>query len=342
MVFSLDTLKNPSNNVFGIESVEEISSFFEETLQMIISEQEEFLNMISEAVLDVNLNIKHEWNINFNIFEKIFDWFVKILDKISSYFLSFLVQLLSKNNQLKYYKKRLERYEGSIRYNKPYYEFRNLDLSTSYTSYQTEVEREYNDIISNLSRIKLATSMSEINSIISNMKNETLPTNIEEELNSIRGKVLGSMNPITAQDFADALFVYFRGESKKKDNVGIFEKNIDSDRIKVAYRDYYNANKQESRIKRDKNILRIEALKQKAQIKLIKPTEYIPEYKSNPDIISDYNYIITQKCRKVKSICDIYLMVFSAKLDALREYNLLNREILLIAIKQMVREERKL
>ena len=63
-----------------------------------------------------------------------------------------------------------------------------------------------------------------------------------------------------------------------------------------------------------------------------------PKEKLSSELKQIYNNIIMDGCKKVKEICNIYSLLFSAKLDALKEYNLMNREILLAACKEIVKE----
>ena len=62
------------------------------------------------------------------------------------------------------------------------------------------------------------------------------------------------------------------------------------------------------------------ATAQKAKIRTINPNKYLSEgMKMNPQILGMYNNIVVNSCRTVKAICDTYVMLFSAKLDALKE-----------------------
>ena len=125
--------------------------------------------------------------------------------------------------------------------------------------------------------------------------------------------------------------------------LGLLSKNVTftNSYIKEAYDSYFNYSKQRSIIQRESHKLTAQALAQKTKIRTTNPFNYIEVSNLSPDVITQYNSIISIKCRKIKDICDIYRLYYSAKLDALKEYNCQNINILAAAVNEIIKEEKK-
>lgn len=351
-VFSVNTIKESKTkdistpSEFG--SIDIYGSFFEQSLDLILDETKTFETLlckeisvsegfIGDLIIDYAKN-KIKMIDPTEIFSNIFDWFISAFEKLGKSFCAFLLNFVNRDAQLSLYKKKLGLYRGSVRYTKPYFEYRNLEYDSSYTSYKIEVENVYNNLNKKLLELSDAKSLTDVSTMVERIKDNSEYN--EEYISELRGKVLGLNKLVSMEEYPDALFNYYRtSELPVSKRVGMFEKNIDGNRIRQAYNAYYSASKQESSINKDIMKTKLTATAQKAKIRTINPNKYLSDgMKMNPQILGIYNNIVVNSCRTVKAICDVYVMLFSAKLDALKEYNITNREILLLAIKQIVKE----
>ena len=348
MVFSIDTIKESKENLLFTENnaVEEYSSYFDQTLALLMQEDIEFNSLLSSEVLsegilsDIIIKAASEKlkTIDYGaIFAKIFDWFIEAIERLVSSFGAFLLNFVNKDAQLKGFKSKLMKLRGPVRYTKSYYEYQNLDISTSYTTYQAEIEKEYNDLVNRLQLLGSCKNNTDIAAMMSEIK---VDLNDDTYLDMARARVLGSNVPITEAEYANALFVYFRGSATPIDPMArMFEKNIDGNRVHQAAEQYFNSRAQEAKIRRDQAVLKAEALKEKVKLRTLNPNNYLSgNMKMESEARQLYNSIVGLKCRRVKAVCDIYRLLFSAKIDALRDYTLMNKEILLEACKEIVRE----
>ena len=203
--------------------------------------------------------------------------------------------------------------------------------------YQAEIEKEYNDLVNRLQLLGSCKNNTDIAAMMSEIK---VDLNDDTYLDMARARVLGSNVPITEAEYANALFVYFRGSATPIDPMArMFEKNIDGNRVHQAAEQYFNSRAQEAKIRRDQAVLKAEALKEKVKLRTLNPNNYLSgNMKMESEARQLYNSIVGLKCRRVKAVCDIYRLLFSAKIDALRDYTLMNKEILLEACKEIVRE----
>lgn len=353
MVFSIDTIKesktrslpNIETEVVNYEDV----NWFNMSLQMVLEESVEFNNMIFSteggigdliygAAANAVKNIMKAIN-PYDILAKVFDWFVNSLARLGRYFEAFLLNFLNDDIELKAYKKKLEQYRGSVKLNSSYYEYRNLDISTSYTTYEAEIEREYDNLIKDLEELRYMKSSNDVAEYINNMSQ--LNQYEEADIDAMRGRVLGLNHPVTKENYPDALFSFFRTTETPIDpNLGFFSKdNISGLRVHEAYKAYYQSGTQKAQIRRDIIKMKTGAMKEKAKVRLVNPSDFLSQQASmNSQVVRIYNNIVTNKCKKIQAVCDIYVMLFGAKIDALKEYNITNKKILLEACKKIVRE----
>lgn len=353
MVFSTNTIlesKKLKNNVNNIQEANIPDSWFEETLNSILTESCNFETMISESLVGSLLSFNISGSVtkgakdkisNFNfesIFAKIFEWFISAITKLFRSFLAFLSGFLNKDLQLKSMKNKLANFRGSIRYTKDYYVYRNLEASKSYTSYQVELENVYDNISSAMSYLANCKSLTDIERVLNKIKDNNIYS--VDEMDSLRGRVLGKNDPVSSADFPRELFKLFRTtEQPITPNVSLFGKNIDGNRVYEAYDSYFNSSKQEKIVKKDYMKMKFDAEKEKVKLKTLKLNDFLnDDVKLSQDLKQIYRNIIMDGCRKVKDICAIYSLFFSAKLDAMKEYNIMNRNILLIACKEIIKE----
>ena len=346
MVFSINTLNESLNKPFYKESNKEDDnfSFFESSLTLLITEQREFeYNMIqlSEGIMSNIVSNKIEKIKSIDIQElllKIFDWFIDAINKSQETFLIFLAKFINRDKRIKLFKRKLESFEGTIVYNSKYYDYTNILSDSSYTDYKDEISKVYDEFVDSLSKLSKHNTPVELASILSDIK--TSSEYNSEDLDNIRGKIVGKNILVSKEDFATELFKYFRN-GRETPQLSFGKHIFDNSIIKDAYNSFFNYSKQRSIIQRESNKLTSQAKLQKAKIKTTNIFKYMDISNLSSDIINQYSNIVSIKCRKIKDICDIYRLYYSAKLDALKEYNYQSSKILSIAISEIIRQEGK-
>lgn len=349
MIFSIDRINEANNSSIPKQNVQVESkdfSFFENTLNVIMNEQIEFevnLIQVNEGLLGKaakhvvskqfdkikSLNIK-------DILSKILDMFVEAVQKLEEMFSVFLVSLINKNTRIKLYKNKLSNFNSSITFNKKNFDYSNILENNTFSSYESEITKVYDSFVDSLVSLNKATTPVELAKILSDIKDDSKYDS--EDLDIIRGKLLSKNINVSTSDFADELFKYFRNGKSEPNKKSV----ISSTEVKKIAETYFDNKKQESIIKRESTKLRTKAFSLKAKIKTANIFTYVPDNVSiNMSCVQDYNTIVNSKCRKIRDICDIYRLYYSAKIDALKEYNYKCRDILIEAIKEIVKEEAK-
>lgn len=284
MVFSAQTIKSCNFSVFKENTEEEITyndkSFFIKTLDYLADNNKQMNYLITD--LFSKDNIQEEFT---DLLCNIIQDFLDILNKILDDFNSFIVELSSKKNEIK---SNLYCPDIDIYYPEDRYEYTNLGTSTSRTTFKNSIETELGNLLLNLTK-------------------NTLEEEIEDNSNyfyDIQGKILGSEDPISKEDFPNRLYNFYRGE--------ISDYNITSDEIKQIYTNYSNFDKNIKMIQKDKSDMEQSALNIQKYIMSLKIEKYI----KNPEVT---NQIFEKEIGRIKFICDTYLLVFSAKLDAVKD-----------------------
>lgn len=350
MVFSTDIIKNMNPDSIKREKIEAINyeenTLFETALEMILSESIEFNNMISsidyinEMIVGEakeSIDTKAEVINLQDFFCKIFDWFIESITKLSNHFNGFLLNFTSGNKELEDYKKKLSNYNKSIKFTHPYYQYKNLFIESSYTSFENEINKEYDSLISDLEKLKNIKSNMQIVDYVDEMYNRR--QNENDEIDSLRGRILGANKMITKELYPDSLFLYFRTTSTPINSELENNNIISSDRIKEAYDSFYKSSSQKMQIRRDYMKMKTSASKINEKYKDIKSKDFLPTLsENNGSVIRIYNNIISYRCKRMKAICEIYTTFFAAKLDAIKEYNFTNKKILLETCTQIVKD----
>lgn len=349
MVFSVDTVINSKNTKLSNPLILDESEFdfdkslFAEALEIISDGQNDFFTEMNELLTNegiasnmVNNSLK-EFDFR-TILEKIFDLFVAAIERLGASFCSFLLNFVNDDAELKMYKNKLSMFRGSVHYNKPYYEYKNLGIDTSVAlDYKRDIDDVYNEVESSLKSFSNISNKEDLNSAFTNLLSSY---NESDKLSKIRGRLCNQQS-VSADDYADSLFSNFRTTDEPIDpRAKFYQKNIKGDRVHLAYKDFFDSSKQISIIKRDQWKFKAQATAEKMRLRTIKASSYFDnDLLYNASNLVAYNRIISYKCKEIKEICNIYVLYYSAKLDAIKQYNRTNKEILLLACKAIAKED---
>jgi hypothetical protein len=223
------------------------------------------------------------------------------------------------------------------------YNFQNLGinnkLNTSYTEYSADMGDVVDSLLEDLEDVRECTTKEDISRILDDL-NDDRESNAEY-VGYVRGKLVGEYNTIIeASDFADRLFVYFHGsDTVTIPNLGFFDKpNINRDRILEAYKGYFDYNVQKAEVDNFIHKCQSECRTDKMKLRKIQAKEYLDnDLLRTAEAMAAFNSVVNSRARLIQDVCNVYLQFFSAKLDAMKEYTILNRNILFECIKQMER-----
>ena len=322
-IFSVDNVKNSLNNKNKytiIDDNEYLSEFyFFKSMKYANESYSSLLNELNSMDLSHGIvdNIYSQKIKLFNPVEcmnVIVERFENNCNNLMEDFKNYLYSIYNKDfTKSKDY---IDKFNKSIYYPYERYIFKNLSSNTTY--------------INNISKL-LSTNFSRLSDFIKMLKDvreEDVIRNLESiiidkdvnRMNSVRGFLLGK-DRIEEQEYGNELFKFFRIEKMDANST------IDSDRIKSAYANYIDNNS-------------IDVISRE----ITKFTDLIKNIVSGLDSFSIgdrikteegillYNNIITEYCKELEEICNIFLLYIGAKLDAYKEFCSTNSIIITIIL----------
>ena len=343
MVFSTETIKYATNkSIFNNkQNIGDIDnkSFFIESLDLISQEQRVFKSLLNESfsreiiyegVASDLLKSAIKRIDPKKIITNIFQGFLKLLETLWNKFHAFMLDYMGKNNVLKRYRNKLETINVSVYFPENRYMYTNLGTSTSYTTFKNELEKEYSSLVLNISKFRDFKTYENLFIEIENMKNQIDFS--DEYFDSIRGNVVASSTPVKKEEFTNSLYEYFRNNG-----IAISEGYILPEEIRLACNQYFDYSKTIKQIQKDKSDLSNTAKDLQKKILSINLEEYIKDNIPS-DAHAMFISVLKDKARRLNDICNIYLHVFSIKLDAVKESYSQYTKMLMTACKQIVKE----
>lgn len=343
MIFSVDTIKESANKSLPRNTVTESFSdfsFFESTLMGIIDEQSEFeytISCVCEGLVGDKVVSKIKSIKISDIISKIFDWFINAIKKLNDIFIGLLVKLINKDKRIKLYGKKIQNYMGSIVYNHPYFIYTNIITDNGFASFEEDIKRETETLVQCVNDLTQYTNTETLSNVLSTIKDET--ARYADDLSIIRGKIVGKNRLVQSTEFGEELFMYFRNGSSKPTST--HNHTITPDGIQKAYNDYNSLDKQKLIVQRESKKLTSKANEQKKKICSTKITDFVDKSIVDRNVLNTYKGIVDIKCRKLKDICDIYRIYYSARLEAINNFNKQNETILTDVISEIVKGGKK-
>ena len=332
MIFSTKTISSCSFNMNNTtKNNNNDFSLFNETLDMISEEQKTFRVLFYNEGFKEFVKDSIEPNINFGkLIKNIIKGFMDILDKIWNRFHAFLLDFTRKSSVIKRYKNKLETIEKQVYYPETRYIYTNLGTSTSYTTFRNEMDKEFSNLILNMSKLHDFNTYEKLVLEIERIKDEIDMT--EDYFDKVRGNIISSNTSVKKQEFVGELYKYFRNNS-----VQVTEGYILPQEIKLACDEYFSYDKKLKQLQRDRQDLKNAAKELEKNIMNVNLKDYVRE-----DIPKEaqtiFTSILQNKVKRVNEMCNIYLQVFSIKLDAIKDSYQQYSKILMFACKEIVKE----
>ena len=265
-----------------------------------------------------------------NIIRFIIDSFIKLIKRIWREFEAICMSLVTKSSQIKRLAPRLANLKDPIPYNEPIFNYTHTTDDTSRTDLQEQLDRVYIDLNNLLNSFDKLKNQRDIEIAINNFRNEQLLD--EEKYDEIRGRMLGTNSYISANDYANELFRYFRNGRSEAEYVG----SLSPENIKYRLDLWEREPKLIKAYQRDRDKLERAGNKLVSDIKRSKIDKYLEEVPAN--ILQLYSEMINRTSHRVKNTCSIFLLFYSQKLDAARAEFADNTKILFSVARYVVRE----
>lgn len=287
---------------------------FADSLNMILDESKNYFVMmentyhINEASLSDYIR-----KIDFKkIFKFIFEKFIDILKAIWDRFRAAYHSFTSKAMLLKKYRKKLENIDWDVEIDAYPSTYTNLDSSTNISMYKMSLNEQYSILTGELMRISNSKGLSDIHTIIFGIKNDM--DSLTDFLDQQRGICIGSREKISKEEFPRLAVEYFKPDKKVSSNV------MHPSEVKAYTRDYFESKNIEKTITKDQDILESTARSMINKFNSLNISTFAPKQEINNEISSMFVEIIREYCNRIQGICNIYIQLFSIKLDVFKLY----------------------
>lgn len=350
---SLLNLKPASNGVdHTIIEVSEDHSFFLEALDLIQESNNELRNMFDDVfdeayfsdLADKVKDSKILYNRKFSfgsIIGFILQMFLKAIDKLWVRFKALFIRLLDSEGSIKHYAYALENYDEELKTYIPYYIYTNLDIDIPSGMLKSIFIDEYDDLYDRLQKLSKLPSKDEMIDGLRQVYQEIVQQiDTGNYYNKIRGKIMGKIDGtiITEESFQDQLYRLFRNNME---DPYTYKDNMPSYEVRKAFERHKNYKNMKKTLEKQKNDTKNTATDINKKITKIKGSDIFSQYVPiDYELEHALNQVLQLKSGQVSKVCDLILMAYSAKLDAIKESAIQDKRILQAAISQIIIKEK--
>lgn len=259
----------------------------------------------------------------------IIDWFIKMIQQIWGKFKSMFQKIVYNDETIKKYEDKLRNLKGSFNIDFERYNYTCFDADIPSINLKTQFNTDYNDLIGKLESIRDLKSKQERIYRMQVVESEVSTKSKDPAYyDKVRQITLGLPYMVSSDNYAEELFNRFRdGGSFRSSKIDRIEVSIILDR-------YFKSKEIKKQLEESKKetIKSADDVKSKiGRLSLQKlNSSYVP-YDMEEEVL--FNKIINTKTGEVSNVCNIFVMAFSAKLDAVKEAIAQDKRILFEAIK---------
>ena len=331
--------------------VSEDHSFFIEALDLIQKNNEEMRNMLNDILSEAYFsdladkvkNSKILYNRRFSfgsVIGFIFQLFLKALDQLWLRFKALFLRLLDSDGSIKHYAPALGSFDEELKTYIPYYIYTNLDIDIPNGLLKYVFNEEYDDLYDKLQTIsKLDTKDKMIDGLHQIYQQVVQQLETGNYYNKMRGKIMGKTDGtiITEESFQKQLYRLFRNNMDEPYKGNTY---MPSYEVRNALTRFMNYKQNKKTLEKDISSTKSTAKQVESKMKKIKAEDIFEQYKPiDYEIEHALNQVLQLKSGQVQKVCDLIVMAYSAKLDALKEAIIQDRRILQAAISQIIIKE---
>lgn len=347
MIVSHNDLYVSSNDSIRLS---EDTNLFSYSIECLIESDEQLRNMLIDVYneaygpRDILNNLK-EFNKKFDfikIIKYIIDLFNKVITKLFKRFMYLLTELNYSDYTIKKYKKELQNYNQSIEINFEHYNYTNLDAPIPNPDLFLRFREEYQDTLERLKEIG-KTSENKDNFIRNiNTYKDSISAEISNGYyNKLRKEIVNTSGMIhdndvvTVDNYATKLFACFRHCVTTPIDGKV---TLSHDMIKESLHRFLGSKDLIKKVENQKN--KIQNVGDKVVSDLQKKSA--KDFLTSGGISIDYDVefaldqLLKVKAGQLSENCNIYVLAFSAKLDAIKEAIVIDKKILYKALENVI------
>lgn len=331
---NVELYKNkPTND--SIKTISEETSLFIESLNILRESNGFFNNLFKNAYSNIVVAESSERDRVYikefsfkDIIENIIEFFIDAIKSLWAKFKNLFHKITYSDKTIDKYADRLRNIQGEFTIPFPRYIYTCFDEDMPSINLKNTFYEDYSRLEERINEIaELKTEAERIT------KMESIEATIREDVSSawydkLRQKTIGRSYMISSADYASELFNVFRDGGKETTS------KINGTEITNILNRYTNNKSLQRLIEKAKNetIGAANDVKKKIQsIKLQNINKFYDPYDDKEEAL--FNKILQIKSGQVNETCNIYVMAFAAKLDAIKESAIQDKKVLFEAIK---------
>lgn len=351
MISSNLLLENNTNTITELESININESFLFTSLDFLkeineeinlsnkilykcISESEEEYSVVTESFSDFKEAIK-----------KIIDKFIDFIKSICKRFFIHLNKIISSDKYLLKNLHLLDDFRMDIILYRSMYKFTlypGIPLPIVSSEYNDDIETEYlkqkvAQMIDNRTSDQTTTdSVDYTLDILKTLYKNTVATYNEDRWEEFRGKVLDQDKRISKEDYADELFRIYRNGDSVKEAIKV-DSSIINDSL-YFFKNYKDIFKQVENLRNkiEDDYRNIKKSLEKNTNDIFKDIDQIKIKTQEQKIAADMFF--KAKANQVETMCSIHTLAFTAKLDAIKDKYIQDKDILYRCLNMAVKE----
>ena len=334
-----DSLSSDTKSISTIYSEE--FSLFSFGIDCLTENDMELRNILTASRIDTTVVNEPVGSTFISLIKTIIKGFLKILNKIFDTFKDAFYQIFQPKSAIDRYKKDLLNYK---------YEFDMVTANFTYHNYshfQDDIPspdlylwftEDYEYSVKELQKIAKLRTKNEILTKIAEITRD-VDTNIDGKFYcTARANILNVDEVVPAEGYAEKLYAFFRsGESKdyiSSDKVGL---HVTSAMVKASAERWFDYKPLKDKLKKQKAKLESSANSVIMKFEKLNYRDYIVvDNKFDYDFAASFEAYGTKKAGQLSELCNICIMAYSAKLDAVKEAAIQDRAICIRALSRII------
>lgn len=318
----------------GVIYKEEDHSFLADAITM-CQENNIFFKQLSLKVVkeDTVINELFDGSSVLAIIRAIIDIFISNIKELVERFCHVVGTFVSNEHHIEKYAQQILKFDGVLKIEDfRHYKYTNLEEDIPPICINSEILDDYGEVLDKLSKIGRETDRKELMKKLTSFSIKSKSEFRDKDIFLFRGKVVGKKEGISKELYSEELHKVFRN-GKTAPHLGDFHQED----IHESYRRWKNEKIFTKDIKRQRTVLEANANEVKKKIQNIDLSSITNgNFKEDYELENILNGILRNECDKIQEICNITLLAFGAKLEALKEAIIQDKKVLYYTISQII------
>lgn len=340
MIYSLSAYKDIiTNNTKSVDnSVVIEDNLFSFGLECIEESDNELNDIMSRVVIKESLGSSF-----IDIIKTIIVSFINLINRIFDKFKQFFLYLLRSDKSIENYKSKLLKFDESFEifdYDLRYRIYTNFEADIPDPNLYLRFSEDYEESVGKLEKYANSLSKQELLSKIDHLT-DSIDLDIDGKyFSTLRSSILKSKDIVRSEEYPDKLYKIFRNDDDIDNPVTDTRRDkfkITPLMVRSACKRYYNIKKMIKETEKQKATLVNTANSVVKKFEKLDPSIVYTNYNTlDYDLANVFERYGRKKASQLSETCNICVMAFTAKLDALKEASAQDKKICFYAISRMI------